>query len=123
MLTTSIFGRKKNILTKKNISTDDRKNDIIARHQLVTGYVSHVFAELAHTTLLCGPAAQKLNLKKTSSRPLGGAPVTRSYLSYTEPHFTDGSALKYLSKSGPNVTFFPSVFWLLIFCLANGGLD
>ena len=51
MLTTSIFGRKKNILTKKNISTDDRKNDIIARHQLVTGYVSHVFAELAHTAL------------------------------------------------------------------------
>ena len=69
MLTTSIFGRKKNILTKKNISTDDRKNDIIARHQLVSGYVSHVFAELAHTTLLCGPAAQKLNLKKPLPGP------------------------------------------------------
>ena len=45
------------------------KNDIIARHQLVTGYVSHVFAELAHTTLLCGPAAQKLNLKKPLAGP------------------------------------------------------
>ena len=43
------------------------KNDIIARHQLVTGYVSHVFAELAHQH--CSAQRQKLNLKKTSSCP------------------------------------------------------
>ena len=35
------------------------KNDIIARHQLVTGYVSHVFAELAHTTDYTTPAQHK----------------------------------------------------------------
>ena len=76
-------------------------------------YVSHVFAQLA---------TQKLNLKKAQCRPWEYL-VTRRNIGDFWLWLTDDSTLKYLFNSTKKVTFFPSVFWLLIFCLANGGLD
>ena len=76
-------------------------------------YVSHVFAQLA---------TQKLNLRKAQCRPWEYL-VTRRNIGNFWLWLTDDSTLKYLFNSTKKFTFFPSVFWLLIFCLANGGLD